>query len=545
MQATLSRTLTHTGANGRDLRFVHTAIDRACHLRSQNAEVDQLRRHTDTRYLVASTKNFLLLAGDPTKASMHLATLPAAKLEHLKLSALVDDASFLGLRTETHMGQKIALFVIDAAANTLPADTALSIDQEGEPVALRDLRLYNPFLSEDHSAIALYAKALTTWQRGNQFCPGCGSATRLEAAGHQRKCENGNCANIIFPRQDPAMIVLVESDCGQKVLLGRQAVWPEKVHSTLAGFVEVGETLEQAVVRETMEEVGAAVNTVKYMSSQPWPFPQSTMLGFRAIADATQPLVVDKMEMDGAAWFSREEVELAAVRATTMNHEHPATRAAVDDPAVNLLLPPPGTIARRLIDGWRHGHTTRERESGQSASRSVEAEAAAVVQHLKAHKQTITFCESSTGGLIMASLLAVPGASAVFPGGSVIYNSKKAGKLLLDEEVVAEQERTKDYSTPASYRNSKMAMTASSAKTLREKLGTTWCLSEGGAAGPTFNTVGITSGFTVLSLAGPNGFVATTSIDTGHADRWKNMQEFRDGAIQFLAKHTIGLCSKL
>ena len=140
-------------------------------------------------------------------------------------------------------------------------------------------------------------------------------------------------------------------------LLGRQAVWPPKVFSTLAGFVETGETFEDAVAREVMEEVGATIQpgSVRYMASQPWPFPQSAMIGFRAVADSSMPLNVDEAEMDGAGWFSREEVELARHIKSTMDHKVAAKALEHSTEDVKLLVPPAGTIARRLIDGWLDG----------------------------------------------------------------------------------------------------------------------------------------------------------------------------------------------
>ena len=140
------------------------------------------------------------------------------------------------------------------------------------------------------------------------------------------KCTNDACGIDHFPRLDPAIIVLVTD--GERALLGRQAAWPEGRYSTIAGFVEPGESLEDAVVREVAEETGVQVAQVAYDSSQPWPFPSSLMLGFHAVA-STEAITLRDGELEDARWFTR--ADLAA--------GHPA-------------LPPPGAISARLIDAW-------------------------------------------------------------------------------------------------------------------------------------------------------------------------------------------------
>src|SRR5262249_47246584 len=130
----------------------------------------------------------------------------------------------------------------------------------------------------------------------------CGSATESVDAGHVRRCSNAACATQHFPRTDPAVIMLVTD--GDRALLGRQRSWPAGQHSTLAGFVEPGESLEDAVAREVFEETGIRVAEVRYHSSQPWPFPSSIMLGFTAKALTTE-ITIDPDEIEAAAWFDR------------------------------------------------------------------------------------------------------------------------------------------------------------------------------------------------------------------------------------------------
>jgi NAD+ diphosphatase len=175
----------------------------------------------------------------------------------------------------------------------------------------------------------VHAFGLENWHRTHKFCARCGQPSQAVAAGHVRKCTA--CATEHFPRTDPAVIMLVV-DPRDRALLGRQPSWPEKRFSTLAGFVEPGESLRQAVAREVAEEVGTRVADVTYIDSQPWPFPSSLMLGFHATA------VDDRIEVDGneiaeARWFSREEL-----------------RAAVE--AGDILLPGTISISRHLIELW-------------------------------------------------------------------------------------------------------------------------------------------------------------------------------------------------
>src|SRR5689334_6508134 len=169
------------------------------------------------------------------------------------------------------------------------------------------------------------------WHERNRFSPLSGAATTIEKAGWvQRDPETGA---EIFPRTDPAVIMLVH-DGGDRCVLGRQAVWPPGRFSILAGFVEPGESAEGAVAREVGEEVGLRVTDVRYVASQPWPFPQSLMLGFTARVDGDPTLRLDEDEIEEARWFTRDELRSGA-----------GPRA----------LPPPVSIARYIIDRWVEG----------------------------------------------------------------------------------------------------------------------------------------------------------------------------------------------
>ncbi|MFW5951393.1 MAG: NAD(+) diphosphatase [Gemmatimonadota bacterium] len=174
-----------------------------------------------------------------------------------------------------------------------------------------------------------FAAALLAWHRQARYCGVCGAATRSERAGHQRVCANDACAAVQFPRTDPAIITLLRR--GARALLVRQAGWPPGRFSTLAGFVEPGESLEQAVAREVKEEVGLQVVRTAYFASQPWPFPHTLMVGYRTEIEAGEPTLGD--ELDDARWFTRPELrdDLAARRVT---------------------IPPPLSLSRSLIEDW-------------------------------------------------------------------------------------------------------------------------------------------------------------------------------------------------
>ena len=207
------------------------------------------------------------------------------------------------------------------------SDVTASEPADGRPAGLRDAAAELP---ADEAALAAYAAALLAWHRRHGFCANCGAATDIVDAGHQRSCPV--CHAHHFPRTDPVVIVRV-SDAADRLLLGRSRHWPPGRYSLLAGFVEPGETLEDAVRREVLEESAIELGEVRYLASQPWPFPSSLMLGFEARAEPGEPHSADD-ELEDVRWFERSEIEAAA-----------AGRG-------KLTLAPPYAIARRLINAW-------------------------------------------------------------------------------------------------------------------------------------------------------------------------------------------------
>ena len=191
-----------------------------------------------------------------------------------------------------------------------------------------DLRYLGSILPADEANLVAHARALVIWHGVQRFCGRCGSPMRTESGGNSRLCGDDGCGLRVFPRVDPAIIVLVSR--GDRCLLGRQASWPEGRYSTIAGFVEPGESLEDAVVREVREETNVEVDDVRYHSSQPWPFPSSLMLGFEASA-SSETIELNDGELEDARWFTRKELASGFPK-----------------------LPPRLSISRRLVDDWIH-----------------------------------------------------------------------------------------------------------------------------------------------------------------------------------------------
>ena len=188
-------------------------------------------------------------------------------------------------------------------------------------------------LAPDELAIYGTARSLVDWHARHRYCARCGNPTVLAKGGWQRSCNNEVCKGEHFPRVDPVTIMLVEHD--GNLLLGRQPRFPPKRLSTLAGFVEPGESIEEAVAREVMEEAGVAVRDVSYVGSQPWPFPSSLMIGCHAHALSAE-LTVDHTELEEADWFTRAEV----------------AAAMAGDEDGRFIAPPPQAIAHHLIKWW-------------------------------------------------------------------------------------------------------------------------------------------------------------------------------------------------
>ena len=319
--------------------YTDGALDRAAHLRRGEGWLEGLLARTDTAIVpLWRSKNLVSgLADGPGKSGIEaLLGTPrgdpkAVLLEGQAAAGLCETGGqvvFLGLRDGR------AFIAVDLSALSAPeALPALAPALASGDTAFADLRAVGPLLERREGALFAYARGMMTWHRRHLYCGLCGTPTASGEAGHLRICGKAECATHHFPRTDPAVIMLVTD--GTRCLLGRQAVWPPGMHSTLAGFVEPGESLEGAVAREVFEEVGVRVRDVRYHSSQPWPFPSSVMLGFHAEAASTE-ITVDESELEAAHWFEAEWIR-----------EH--------DGQGGFRLPRVDSIARRLVDGWLDG----------------------------------------------------------------------------------------------------------------------------------------------------------------------------------------------
>ena len=295
--------------------YAANGLDRAGHRRRDPAWLAEQLDHPESRFVAVWRSQSLIagLAGGAPEAVL---------LERSALLTIEGDPILLGLREER------AYFALDLSAREAPLD-AIRSPQEA-PVEFADLRSVGPLLARPDGALLAYARGIVHWHGRHRFCAVCGNPTRSEEGGHVRRCINPTCKAQHFPRTDPAVIMLVTN--GDRALLGRQKIWLKGMHSTLAGFVEPGESLEEAVAREVHEETGIVVEEVTYHSSQPWPFPSSIMLGFTARATTTE-IALDPEELEGARWFDRSYL---------LGH--------TDDD--EFRLPRRDSIARRLIEDW-------------------------------------------------------------------------------------------------------------------------------------------------------------------------------------------------
>jgi NAD+ diphosphatase len=293
--------------------FAAAALDRVTHLRADAEWLRAQLEHPETVFLpVWRTKN-LVIEGDEPRA----VRFRAAEAQPLREAA--GEVVLLGLFDGvTHFALDLSHFDEPAA---LPGIAA-----QGSFIELRNV---GPLIDRDEGGALAYARAMTHWHATHQFCGSCGAPTESREGGHIRVCTNVECARHHFPRTDPAVIMLVEK--GDRVLLGRKAEWAPGRYSTLAGFVEPGESLEDAVRREVMEETGVVVSDVDYHSSQPWPFPASLMLGFFCKAE-TELIQRNDKELEDARWFTRQEL--------------------LEGQGGLGIAPRPISIARRLIDDW-------------------------------------------------------------------------------------------------------------------------------------------------------------------------------------------------
>ena len=297
------------------------ALERAADRRGDAAWLRARLDDPETRYIAIWRQNAVIRLGPEARAVVHYRET---------LDGLLDDRAepaLLGVEVQDD-GTGAAHFVVDLSH--VEAETLLARSPGGEMMDLRDSVQIVPGAD---SALIAYARGLTYWHRRHRFCGVCGAPTEAREAGHHRRCKNEDCGTVHFPRTDSAVITLVHD--GDECLLCRQSRWPPGMHSTLAGFLEPGESLEECVAREIREESGVRVGDVRYHSSQPWPFPGTIMVGFMAKA-LSREIVVDETELEYAHWYRRRD--LLGRRDTE-----------------TFCLPGRYSISRRLIEDWLAG----------------------------------------------------------------------------------------------------------------------------------------------------------------------------------------------
>ena len=287
-------------------------FDRAAHRRLDEAWLQTTRLSAEAHVVPVWRSKSLVVTKDNKRFA---AAVPASSFDW----TLASDTVFLGI------SGGIPRFAADVSA--LEAEAVA--DHLGPHGTFEDMRMIGQFVPSEDAALLAYAKGILWWHERHQFCGVCGHRTQSIDGGHRRLCTNEVCKAEQFPRSDPAVIMLVVRD--DKILMGHASRFPEGMYSTLAGFVEPGESLEEAVRREVYEETGVRVGAVAYHSSQPWPFPSSLMLGFYG-EGLSEAIEFRDSELADARWFTR-----AMCRAPD---EH------------GFKLPGPDSIARRLIEDW-------------------------------------------------------------------------------------------------------------------------------------------------------------------------------------------------
>lgn len=295
--------------------FALNTLDRKANQREDEAFVGALRTSPAARCLVLSGEIPALKSdGDGTHDALFT-------FEEAKALGTAQFSVFLGC----HGDRGLFASLIEAASH----DNA----QERGDLSFIDLRTIatQGLVAPDIVGALSQAKSLLYWHKHNGFCANCGEPTRTSVGGSRRECDN--CNRHHFPRLEPVVIMLVTD--GDRCLLGRQARFPPGVYSCLAGFAEIGETLEDAVRREVMEEAGLRIGRVDYLASQPWPFPSSLMIGCTAQAETTD-IVIDRIELEDARWFTREDAQLM------LSKTHPD----------GFACPPKLAIANLLVRNW-------------------------------------------------------------------------------------------------------------------------------------------------------------------------------------------------
>jgi len=309
------------------VRYAGGILDRAAKLREDDDWISAALV-SDAAMAVLIHNDHNLVTRDDRREDTRAAILPLSTVRE-RVVANGGSWVFLGLDGE------VPMFGVDVSTELI-ADVH-EIRDAGE---FADLRRIGSLVPEAEAAMLAYARAMIAWQKRYRFCSVCGSPLESQRAGHLRRCTSPGCRAESFPRTDPVVIMLVtlppSGNQPERCLLGRHTRLPRGAYSLLAGFVEPGESLEDAVAREVWEEAGIRVRDVRYQASQPWPFPYSMMVGFRAVAE-TEEIILDTDELEDARWFTAAEV---------------SRFGEWEDDTASFRVPRRDSIARYLLDQW-------------------------------------------------------------------------------------------------------------------------------------------------------------------------------------------------
>ena len=310
------------------LNYTGLTLNRTNDQRHNEAWVKKYLTHKDT-VILPIWRGLNLVHFDKKTTHLPKVVFPIGVQAQALITAAVA-LIFLGLNQGT------AYFAADIS--TLDKATA---EAWADTDVFEDLRRVGALMTREHGAVLAYARGMVHWHQRNQFCSVCGETMQSRNGGHMLICHNKNKAHMHFPRTDPAVIMLVVHNNpegrGPACLLGRQKKWVEGMYSTLAGFVDPGETLEEAVAREVFEEAAIHVTDIIYQASQPWPFPASLMIGFRARA-VSKSIKVDLRELEDAQWFTVDDLKVFGEKDENMSSKN--------------KLPGKDSISRRLINDW-------------------------------------------------------------------------------------------------------------------------------------------------------------------------------------------------
>ena len=307
-----------------ELPLARAAIDRAGELRLAPEKLSEL---WETGRIIHLASGKFLTAAD-ANSLMFL-----TKGDIVKLQGSGEFAS----------GEKLFLGISEGVGYFAWCADAMDLESLALKLEYKTLREIGDGLTDLEMGLAIHAQALSNWHHTHPHCARCGDTTTSAQGGSLRVCDKDGSEH--YPRTDPAIIVLVK-DKDDRVLLGRQSVWPEHRFSCFAGFVEPGESFEQCVIREVGEEAGVVVSEISYLGSQPWPFPASIMIAFQATTLQPELARPDATEIEEIRWLSREQM-----------------RAAVADGS--LLLPPGMSVARKMIESWYGKNAAQDLSGGE------------------------------------------------------------------------------------------------------------------------------------------------------------------------------------